>query len=296
MNVSSRGPVFLDYCLLAFLALLWGSSFLLIKIAVETIPPLTLIAFRVTLAAAILLIVLKIKGGSLPNAATDWTKLGIQALFSAILSWPLLAWGQQYIDSGLAGVLNSTTPIWVFAITFFLTRHEALDRLKLGGVMLGTLGIILIFGPSVLSGLGSQIAGQGAAIACAILYAFAAIYGRNLRHLPPLVTAAGTLSIASLVLVPLALIADKPWTLKPELASVVAAALLSVLCTAVAMMIYFRLINNLGSLATSSQSYLRSIVAVLLGVFVAGELLSPLVIVGVSLALTGVILINKPFK
>src|SRR6185437_3816918 len=140
--------------LLALLALLWGSSYLFTKIAVAEIPPITLIAFRVTGAAVFLSVVLAWRNEKLPRDARTWRMLFLQSLFNSIAAWTLLAWGQQFVDAGLASVLNSTSPLFVFLFTALVTRHETLGGLKLLGAVVGCLGVVLIVGVDTLRGLG----------------------------------------------------------------------------------------------------------------------------------------------
>ena len=136
----------LEIALLALLAVLWGSSYLLIKIAVETIPPVTLVAARVSIGAVFLLAIIAWQGDHLPNDGRTWWRLFLQAIFNSIGSWTLLAWGQQFVDSGLASVLNSTSPLFVFFMTLTFTRHEPATSLKLLGAILGVVGVTLIVG------------------------------------------------------------------------------------------------------------------------------------------------------
>ena len=168
-----------ELLLLALLALLWGSSYLFIKIAVAEIPPVTLIALRVLGAAIFLLLVMGARSASLPRDPHTWRMLLLQAVFNSIGAWTVLAWGQQYVDSGLASVLNSTSPIFVFFITALVTRHELLGGRKLAGAILGVFGVAMIVGTDTLRGLGDQMAGQIACLIGAALYAGAAIYGKR---------------------------------------------------------------------------------------------------------------------
>jgi len=281
-----------EIALLGLLALLWGSSYLFIKIAVETIPPITLIAARVSIAAIMLTCVMYLCGERLPRDTATWRMLFIQACFSSIFSWTLLAWGQQFIGSGLASVLNSTSPIFVFFITLLLTRHESVHALRLMGAILGLVGVILIVGVDALQGLGDQVAGQLAAVTSAFLYGCAAIYGSRFKHISSTVTASGTMIVAALVLVPLSLVVDQPWTLKPSSDSILAVLALGILCTGTAMFIYFRLIRTLGSMGVASQAYLRAGVGVALGLVVLGEHITPVVGLGLAAAIAGVVAIN----
>lgn len=279
-----------EYALLGLLALLWGSSYLLIGIAVVEIPPMTLIASRVAIAAIILTGVAIITRATWPRDRTTWGRLFVQAIFNSIGAWTLLAWGQQYVDSGLASVLNSTAPLFVFVLT--LSATTGLRRMA--GALIGFAGVVLIVGVEALSGLGASVVGQLAALGGALLYAFAAIYGRKFAGLSATVTAAGTMIWATVVLVPTALIIDEPWLLMPSNEALLAALALGVFSTGVALLIYFRLLKTLGPLGVASQAYLRAGVGMALGAVVLGEAISAAAMLGALAALVGVALINAP--
>jgi drug/metabolite transporter (DMT)-like permease len=282
-----------ELALLGLLALLWGSSYLFVKIALATIPPITLIAMRVSIAAVFLAIVVARQRAPWPRDWTTWRLLLVQALFNSIASWTLLAWGQRSVDSGLAGVLNSTSPIFVLLFTWLVTRDEVVTMRKLAGVLLGLAGVCLIVGPEALQGLGRHIAGQLAVLGSAALYAGAAIHGRRLSSVSPALTAAGTMLWATVCLVPLSFIVERPWTLKPSALSIGAVGALAILCTGIALLIYFRLVRTIGSLGVASQSYLRAGVSVLLGVVALGEQLALSTAVGLLAIVLGVMLINS---
>ncbi len=282
--------------LLGVLALLWGSSYLFIKLALAEIPPLTLIASRVSIAAVFLLIVVSLRGERLPREPATWHRLLVQAFLNSIGAWTILAWGQQYVDSGLASVLNSTSPIFVFFITFLFTRHEPTGARKLAGACLGLAGVVMIVGVDALDGLGRQVAGQLAAVTGAVLYAGAAIHGKKFSDLPATVTAAGTMIWAAVCLLPLSLIVDRPWTLAPSFDALMAAGALAVFSTGVALFIYFRLVKTLGSMGVASQAYLRAGIGVILGVIVLGETIPPVVGLGLLAAILGVAAINIPAR
>ena len=285
-----------ELLLLALLALLWGSSYLFIKVAVVEIPPVTLIALRVLGATIFLLLVMCARSERLPRDARTWRMLLVQSVLNSIGAWTVLAWGQQYVESGLASVLNSTSPIFVFLITALLTRHEALGGRKLIGAVLGLMGVALIVGVDVLRGLGDEVAGQIACLVGAALYAGAAIYGKRFGHISAVATATGTMIWASVALVPLALLLDRPWTLAPSPTAMTATAILSILCTGVALLIYFRLVRTLGSMGVASQSYLRAGIGVVLGIVFLGETFTLSVAAGLCAAIAGVALINWPTK
>lgn len=281
-----------ELALLGLLAGLWGSSYLLIRVALASIPPVTLIAVRVAVAALLLCAVLWQLRVPLPRERGTWGALLVQAMLNSILPWSLLAWGQQHVDSGLAGVLNSTSPVFVFFITRLLTRHEAVRGLQLAGAVLGVLGVVLIVGPDTLAGIGQKVAAQFAILLSAMLYACAAIYGTRHAHLPPVATAAGTMIWATLWLVPMSLLLDSPWALSPSAASIAAALALAIFSTAGALLLYFRLLRTLGSMGVASQSYLRAGVSVLLGAIVLGEQIALTIGAGLLAVILGVAAIN----
>jgi drug/metabolite transporter (DMT)-like permease len=290
---SAPGRHAIELAFLALLALLWGSSYFLVKVAVSEIPPVTLIAARVSGAAIFLVAIMAWRRQGFPRKSKTWAMLLVQAMFNSIAAWTVLAWGQQYIDSGLAAVLNSTSPVFVFFISLFITRDERVGGLRLLGAVLGVTGVLLIVGPNVLHGLFDQIAGAAAALLGALLYACGALYGKRFAHLDPTVTEAGTMIWATACLIPASLMLDAPWTLRPSAGAIAAVGALAVLGTGVALLIYFRLVRTLGSMGVASQSYLRAGVGVLLGVLLLGESISTLVGLGLAASILGVALINR---
>jgi len=286
----------LELSLLGLLALLWGSSYLLIKLALASFPPLTLIAIRVTVAAILLLAVVRLRHERFPGDGATWRGFVVQAFFNSVGAWTVLAWGQQYVDSGLAGVLNSTSPLFVFLFTLLWTRHEPVMMRKTVGALLGFAGVVLVLGVDALGGIGQQVMAQFAVLLGAVLYACAALNGRRFSSLPPTVTAAATMRCATFCLIPVSLIADQPWNLRPTVVSVTAALALGVFCTAVALLLYFRLLRTLGPIGVTSQSYLRCGISVLLGVLVLGEHVTATIGFGLLAIVLGVAAINTPKK
>ncbi len=296
MTDRSETKLWFELCLLGLLALLWGSSYLFLKVAVDTIPPLTLIAIRVSVAAIFLMMVMTWRQEKLPREKKIWGQLFVQSNLNSICAWTLLAWGQQYVASSLSSVLNSTSPIFVFFLTLFVTRHESTNGLRLIGACFGVSGVVLIVGFDAFEGLGQQVVAQLAVLLSAFLYAIAAIYGKRFSDVSPTVVATGTMIWASVCLIPASLIFEQPWTLQPSMISILAALTLAVFCTGCALLIYFRLIQTLGSLGVTSQSYLRAGVGVLLGVFLLGEHITPIIGLGLLFAIIGVAAINLPAR
>jgi drug/metabolite transporter (DMT)-like permease len=283
-----------EYVLLLVLATLWGASYALIKIGVETIPPVTLIAGRTLIAAALLLAIMHWRGLRLPRDAETWRRFLIQACLNSAIPFTLIAWGEQRVDAGLATVLNSTAPIFVFLLTAAITRHEPVTMRKLFGVISGMAGVCLIIGAEALSGFSEQLLAPLAIVVAAVCYAGAAIFGKTFKDLDPILPAVGSLSCGAAILVPACLLIDKPWTLMPSRDSMLALIGLSVFSTALALVIYFRLVHTLGSVGVTSQAYLRVPIGVAIGVVFLGEQLTLVALLGLACVVAGVAAMAAP--
>jgi drug/metabolite transporter (DMT)-like permease len=282
-----------SFALVVLLALLWGSAYPLTKIAVETLAPLTVAAARALLGGALLLAVLGPRWRLLLQPGNPKALL-TQGFFNCILPWTLVAWASRIIDSGLATILNSLSPIFIFILTWAITRHEAATPRKFVGVALGIAGVLVIIGVDALSGLGGHTMAEIACVVGSISYAIAALIGRRFDRMSPLVPAAGSVLMATLVLIPLALAVDRPWTIEPSARSMLALAGLAIFSTGAAFIVYFRLLSTIGSIATSSQAYLRIVVGVGLGVVFLGERLSASTLIGLLLVVGGVVAMTLP--
>ena len=294
MPADRTAPPLTDYLLLALLATLWGASYTFIKIGVATIPPVTLIAARTAVAGLILLAVLRLRGFRMPGDRRAWGRFAIQALVNSTIPFVLIAWGETRVDAGLAAILNSTSPIFTFLFTWAITRHEAVTGRKLFGVTAGVAGITLVIGLDALSGAGRQLLPQLAIVAATVCYGIAAIFGRSFKGLDPMVPAAGSMLCGAAMLIPLSLVLDRPWTLAPSAASLGALAGLAVVSTALAFVLYFRLLGSLGSVATMAQAYLRVPVGVAIGVLALGETPAPTALYGLVLVVLGVAAMTLP--
>lgn len=287
---------FTDLALLLVLATLWGGSYSFIRIGVETIPPLTLIAARTLLAGAILLMVIRWRGLRLPRDLATWRLFLAQACLNSVVPFTLIAWAERSVEAGLATILSSTSPIFVVLLTCLSSTAERLPRLRLAGIAAGLAGTLLIVGAQAVTGFGEQLGAQLALIAASLCYAGAALFGRNFKGLDPIMPAAGSLICGAVVLLPLSLVLDRPWTLAPSVASIQALIALSLLSTALAFVIYFRLIARLGSVATTSVAYLRVPTGVLIGMIFLGEALAPTAWAGLILVVGGVLAMTLPVR
>ncbi|MDF8356080.1 DMT family transporter [Ensifer adhaerens] len=285
-----------ELLLLLALATLWGASYTFIKIGIETIPPVTLIAARTLIAGALLLAVLRWRGLSLPRDAATWRRLLFQACLNSVVPFTLIAWAEQTIDAGIASILNATTPIFAFLMTALITRHEAITARKLVGIVAGMTGISLIIGMEAFGGLGEQLLPQLAVVLATVCYAGAAIFGRGFKGLDPMMPAAGSLIAGAALLIPVSLVVDRPWTLAPSTESLLALLGLAVFSTALAFAIYFRLIQTLGSVGATAQAYLRVPIGVAIGALFLGERLSDTAWIGLGCVIVGVAAMTIPAR
>jgi drug/metabolite transporter (DMT)-like permease len=277
-----------ELALLLALATLWGASYSFIRIGVATIPPVTLIACRTLIAGLLLLAIMRWRGVRMPVDAATWRRFLLQTCLNSVIPWTMVAWGAQALDAGVATILNSTAPIFTFFLTLAITRHEAVTSRKLLGVLAGMAGICLIVGVQALSGFGAELTAQLAMVLAAVAYAGAAILGRGFKDLDPMVPAAGSLLCGAAILIPVGLAVERPWMLQPSTGSVLALFALAVFSTALAFVIYFRLIRTLGSVGTTAQAYLRVPIGVAVGVLFLGEQLSPTAWIGLACVAIGV--------
>ena len=285
-----------EYALLVVLAILWGASYAFIRLGVATIPPLTLIAARTLIGGALLFAILAVRGCAMAVDAATWRRFMFQAVLNSVVPFTLIAWAEQTVEAGLATILCSTSPVFTFLITFAITRHEPVTIAKLFGVVAGIGGICLIVGVEALSGIGKALIADLALIAATLCFAGAAIFGRRFGSLDPMVPAAGSMLCGSMVLVPISLVAERPWTIVPSTTSVMALIALSVLSTAFAFVLYFRLVRTLGSVGVTAQAYLRVPVGVAIGIAFLGESLGPSALIGLAGVIAGVAAMIVPVR
>jgi drug/metabolite transporter (DMT)-like permease len=294
--MQQRSPALSDIALLVLLAALWGSSYSFIKIGVATIPPVTLIAGRTLVAGLLLVALLRWRGVNLPQDGATWLRFLLQACFNSVLPFTLIAWAELRVDAGLAVILNATTPIFTFLLTIIITRHEAVTGRKAFGVLCGLLGICLIVGMEALTGAGTEVWSQLAIVLATLCYACAAIFGKRFQGMDPMLPAVGSLICGAALLLPVSLLVDRPWGLHPSVPSLAALLALSVFSTALAFVLYFRLIAVLGSVGVTAQGYLRVPIGVAIGVLLLGESLSSTAWIGLTCVLAGVAAMTLPAR
>lgn len=276
-----------DWVLLVTLSLIWGGAFLFNEVALVDLGPLTVVLGRVGFGAVALLIWLYGSGGRLPADARVWGAFLVMGVLNNVIPFCLIVWGQVTIDSGLASILNATTPLFIVVFAHVVTEDERLTPARLAGVLLGLAGVAVLIGPALLLNLGDGVLGQIAVLGAACAYACAGLYGRRLRGLPPLVAAAGMVMCSALVMAPIALIAEAPWRTTPGVAALGAVAGLSVLGTAMAYWLYFRILRTVGATNLMLVTFLIPVSAVLLGALVLGERLEWTAFAGMTLIFAG---------
>jgi drug/metabolite transporter (DMT)-like permease len=282
-----------DWLLLVILSLLWGGSFFFAKIAVAELPPFTLALGRVAIAAAILVVLVRLAGDSLGVLARLWRHFAVLGLLSNAVPFSLIFWGQTVIPSGLASILNATTPIFTVVVAHFATMDERLDAAKLVGIAAGFFGVVIMLGPDVFGDIGANVWAQIACLAAALSYAFAGVYGRRLKEQPVTVVAAGQLIAATVMLTPVVALLDRPWTLPLPSGTALGALLaLAALSTALAYVIYFRILARAGAINLMLVTFLIPVSAILLGMLVLGERLSPRHFAGMAVIALGLAAID----
>jgi drug/metabolite transporter (DMT)-like permease len=264
-----------DWLLLVALSLLWGGSFFFAKIAVLELPPLTVAFGRVAIAATILIALARATGVALPVRLGDWRPYAIMGLLNNALPFGLIFWGQTHIPSGLAAILNATTPLFTVLVAHWATADEKLNPARLAGIAAGLTGVIIMVGPDMLCELGADALGQLACLGAALSYAFAGVYGRRFRGEPPIRVATSQLVASTLILAPVAFIIDRPWTLMPpSLTALAALVALATFSTAIGYLLYFRILARAGATNLLLVTFLIPVSAILLGSLILGEQLA----------------------
>jgi drug/metabolite transporter (DMT)-like permease len=283
-----------EYMLLLVLATLWGASYSFIRLGVATIPPLTLIAARTLIGGLLLFAMLSARGIAMPREVGTWRRFMLQALLNSVVPFTLIAWAEKTVEAGLTTILCSTSPIFTFLINFAIIRQEPATLIKLFGVIIGVLGICLVVGVEVLTGIGTELVADISLVAAALCFSGAAIFGRGFGTLHPMVPAAGSMLCGSAALVPMSFAAEQPWMIAPSMTSVMALIGLSVFSTAFAFALYFRLLQTLGSVGVTAQAYLRVPVGVAIGMLVLDESLASSAVIGLACVVIGVAAMLMP--
>ena len=219
----NRSMTATEWGLLLLLCIVWGGSYFYIGVAIKALPPFAIVAFRVTVGAAILYGIVRISGRRLPTDSATWRAFFVMGLANNVIPFSLIAWAQGHVPSGFAAILNATTPIFAVILANAMTADEKMTSGRLAGVIIGFAGVAVMIGPDALTGATDNLLADLALLTASVFYAFSPIYGRRFSRqgLPPMVAAAGQFTAAGAMMLPLTLIVDAPWTLPlgPDMAA-----------------------------------------------------------------------------
>lgn len=295
MKPQMKSMTSYEWLLLTILSIVWGGSFFFVGVAVDALPPVTIVALRVSLATFALLGVVSFTGLRMPTSPRVWVAFILMGVLNNVIPFTLIVWGQTHIASGLASILNATTPMFTIVAAHFLTKDEKLTNNKIIGVAIGFLGVVIMLGHEALGGLGDSVFAQLAVLGAAISYSLAGIYGRRFMQLgiKPVVTATGQVTGSSLILIPLAMFYDKPFTLPmPGFEVWLAILALALISTAFAYILYFRILSTAGATNLLLVTLLIPVSAILLGTAILGEQLEIKHMVGMGLISLGLLSID----
>lgn len=280
--------------MIGLLSLLWGGSFFFIEIALTELPTLTLVFVRVSLAAIALWGFVLCTGVAIPKSKSIWFSFLCMGLLNNVVPFSLIVWGQTHISSSLASILNATTPLFTVIVAALLLSDETLKRHKLMGVIIGFIGIFIMLGHSAMTGADFSLLAKLAVLGAALSYSFAGVYGRRFKahNINPVVTAAGQVSASSLFLLPIVLITGGFNQSMPSIKVIAAISTLAILSTAIAYVLYFKVLATAGATNVSLVTFLVPVSAVLLGILVLGETLQWQQSVGMIVIAVGLITID----
>ena len=282
-----------DWAQLLLLSLIWGGSFFLTGVAVKGLPVLTLVAVRVAVAALVLWAVVLARGTRIPRAPAVWVMFLVMGALNNAVPFMLIAWGQRSIPSGLASILNATTPLFTVLVSAALLADERASLQKLAGVLMGLAGVAVMMGLDTIAGHGHALLPQLAVLGAALSYAFAGAYGRRFGRmgLDPILAAAGMVTGSSVMMIPAALALDG-WPQGVAATYWLAAITIGVVGTGLAYVMYFRILARAGATNISLVTFLVPVSAILLGWLFLGEVLGPAHAIGMAMIALGLALID----
>ncbi len=287
-----------SWLMIIALSVLWGGSFFFVGAAVREWPPVTVALCRVGGAALVLWPALYLTGARMPISASVWRAFFAMGLMNNAIPFLLNFWGQTHIASGVASILNATSPLFTVLIAHVLTQDEKMSTRHIVGVLLGLAGVaVMVGGEALLQSAGGlwSVLGQLAIVAAALAYSFGGVFGRRFRTLgvAPLQIAAGQVTASSLMILPLSLLIDRPWTLPaPSLFAAASLIGLAVLSTALAYILYFRVIASSGATNAMLVTFLIPVSAIILGVLFLDETLALRHMLGMVLIGAGLLAID----
>jgi drug/metabolite transporter (DMT)-like permease len=280
-----------QWALFTVLAVLWGVAFLFSKVALAELRPFTVVLARFGLAALAMLVVVRLTGHRMPRSPALWGGFVLLGALNNFIPFSLIAWGQVHLTSGLASILNATTPLFT-ALVAHGVGQERLTRHRVAGVLLGLGGVAALIGPGAVRHQEADTWSELAILGAAVSYAFAGTYGRRFRAMPAVVPVAGMLTTSALMAVPVALLLDRPWTAALAPATWGALLGLSLLSTAAGFLIYFQLLSSAGATNAMLVTLVIPVTALLAGSLVLGERVTGTALAGMTLIGCGLLAID----
>lgn len=264
-------PGAFDYALLVGLAMLWGSSFLFIKLAVASLPPASLTTYRMIVASAVLVPIALWSGERFPRGVKTWGLVAMVSIFGTALPFTLINWGEERIDSGLASILMGAMPLYTLVLAHFFARDEGMTWAKVVGVLFGLAGLVILVGPGKLANMGDDTVRQLAVAGAALCYAINAVMTKSLLYLPRLSAAASIMLAAALIMIPVSFLVEQPLSVQPDGAAIVSTVLLGALHTAVAALVMMKILDRQGASFFGQINLLVPIFGVLWGTLFLSE-------------------------
>ncbi|MCU0520438.1 MAG: EamA family transporter [Anaerolineae bacterium] len=284
----------MNLLLLLLLGSIWGTSFLFIKIVVSEIGPMTLVAGRLGIASLLIWALVWIRKMPLPHEWRLWRSYAVVGLLNGALPFGLISWGEQYIPSGWAALLQATTPIFTILLAHILTQDDRINILKAVGVALGFSGVGMLMWPQVREGVTASVWGMLAIVGSSVSYALASIFAhKHLEGQSPMTSAAGQFTMGFLFIVPFAFLLEQPLAISVSGKALASWITLAVIGTVVAYVIYYTLLARTTATFTVLVTYIVPVNGLILGSLVLGEHLSPMLVVSLALILGGVLLVRR---
>ncbi|MEJ8571168.1 DMT family transporter [Microbaculum marinum] len=284
MTTISREMGLTDWASIVMLSILWGGSYFFVGVAVADINPFLIVFGRVAIGALVLGCAVRLAGVRMPMTVAYWRPLFMMSILNNIVPWTLITWGQTEIASGLAAILNATTPLFTVVLANRFTADEKLTPGKIAGIAIGIAGVVVLIGPDALQGLGTAILAQVAMLLASFPYAMSSVFARRFHDRPPVASAAGQMICSTVLMVPPVLAFAPPWAQAvPGPASIAAILCLGVLSTAFGYLLVFRILRSAGATNFSLVTFLLPVTAVVLGYMLLGERLDPRVFAGAGL-------------
>jgi len=289
----TRQPTRTDYIVLFALGALWGSSFGAIKIALHGVTPLTVMSVRILLAGAALLLLILVRKTPLPRGIQNWIKIGWMALFGTLIPFFLVPWGQLQIDSSLAAILMAVNPLFALTLGHFFSDHESFTLRQLLAMLVGFSGILLVFGENAISSINGNIWAQLAVIGAGFCYTISGVIVSRVRGASADSVSASIFICSSVIVFPLWMILEQPWSLHFETESLLALTHLGIVSTGMAFLMRYYIILRAGAVFLSYVAFIIPMFGILFGILFLGETISANTMGAVVLILSGVYLGRK---